>query len=191
MITIKGTAEELSHLLGAFVREVQFLEDRGIITPNKAESLPLNPDNSVNRGLEPEESGVTQAESFWGSPVPTSKPDKKKLYEEQMLKERSESGGIAWYHLVSAWSQNFATDGDQPDRAKIVTDMMNNHGRDVLFFISKHGGLTRAVQSVRAESSSKAESRLIAENIASVSSALGIGLSDFLEYDQESRTLNE
>jgi hypothetical protein len=191
MITIKGTAEELAHLFEAFIREVRFLEKRGIITPDDPVTTPLNSDSPLSRGLELEESGVTQAESFWGSPVPTSKPNKKKIYEEQMLKERSESGGIAWYHLVSAWSQNFAMDGDQPDRANILTDMMNNHGRDVLFFISKHGGLTRAVQSVRAESSSKAESRLIAENIASVSSALGIGLSDFLEYDQESRTLNE
>jgi hypothetical protein len=189
MITIKGTAEELAHLFEAFMREVQFLEKRGIITPDEPVTIPLNSDSTVNRNLEPEEAGITKAESFWGSPVPTSEPDQKKIYEEKMLKERSESGGIAWYHLVSAWAQNFATDGDQPDRAKIVTDMMNNHGRDVLFFLRKQGGLTRAVRSVRSDSASKAESRLIAENIASVSSALGIGLSDFLEYDQEARTL--
>ena len=88
MITIKGTAEELAHLFEAFMQELRFLEKQGIITSDEPAKIPLNSVSTVNRDLEPEEVGITKAESFWGSPVPTSEPDQKKIYEEKYLKNK-------------------------------------------------------------------------------------------------------
>tara|TARA_R110000751_G_scaffold242845_1_gene343108 strand:- start:4117 stop:4707 length:591 start_codon:yes stop_codon:yes gene_type:complete len=194
MIKIEGSGEELASL---FERCVDALMQRRLSARRQSESRPVIFERGENlSGVSAPVSGPTpgpvsgssKAESFWGAPVPTSAPDKKKLYQGQVMKERAESGGVAWYHLVSEWSKNFNTEGDQPDRATVVTDAMNSHGRDILFYARQQGGLTRTVRSVSPKLS-KAESRLIAENIASVSSALGIGLSDFLEYDQETRSI--
>jgi hypothetical protein len=194
-IKIEGSAEGLALLfdqcLSSVVQNLSFGADaEAQNTTDKVHSESVSSVLSSSRLRSARPSGPkepTKAESFWGSAVPSSEP-KVDLYQEQALKERAESGGVAWYHLVSEWSQNFGVEGEQPDRAKIVTDTMNDHGRDVIFYVRQQGGLTRCVRSV-APHLSKKESRLIAENIASVSSALGIALSDFLEYDQETRSI--
>lgn len=192
-IKIEGSAKDLAllfdHCLSSVVQNLFFSIDAKESKEGQPEATTVSrPSIPVPFARSVEVKEPTKAESFWGSAVPSSTPSASELYQDSVLKERAESGGVAWYHLVSEWSHNFGVEGDQPDRAKIVTDAMNDHGRDMIFYARQQNGLTRCVRSV-APQLSKAESRLIAENIASVSSALGIGLADFLEYDQETRSI--
>ena len=61
--------------------------------------------------------------------------------------------------------------------------------RNTIAFVQNAGGLTQAVSAV-APSMEARKRRLIAENIASVSSAMGVsGLADMLEYKKEYRNM--
>lgn len=199
MIEIKGTAEELALLFERVFLAAQGSGEQRAPTavpvayppPAEPAALPAAPaDRTPGKAYIRGETQPTTAESFWGSSVPGSGPADPvpKAYQDKMLRERVESGGVAFYHLVTTWAQNFNRKGKQPDRARAVAETMQEHGRDVFFFLRDVGGLTKAVRSV-SPNLGKAESRLIAENMASVSSALGVGLSDYLEYDQETRSI--
>ena len=90
--------------------------------------------------------------------------------------------------LVQAWAVNFGHDADpeaQPDRLKLLDDSMR-HFNAMLAFIHYSQGLTRAVRTVAPQTWTKHLCRKLAENIASVSSATGIGeLAAALEYTSE------
>jgi hypothetical protein len=188
-IKIEGSAEDLTHLFDRLLSSV--IQHLSSGTP--CIGTPVASVRETNELLGEDAWKIypndepTKAETFWGSPVPSSEPEGQ-VYQEKVLRERAESGGVVWYHLVTTWAQNFGESGKQPDRAKLLTDAMNDGGSDMIFYVRQQGGLTRCVRSV-APNLSKAQSRLIAENIASVSSALGIPLHDFLEYDKETRDI--
>lgn len=146
-------------------------------TPPSAESLPP-------AEMAPPRPLLTEAESFWNEPIPTSEPVK-----PDTRAARVQAGGVVFYHLVSTWGQNFGTEGVQPDRVKCLNDALTDESLEIFAFVQNAGGLTQAVSAV-APSMEARKRRLIAENIASVSSAMGVsGLADMLEYKKEYRNM--
>jgi len=185
MIRIEAEGTELVAVIRALAKamggstEVVLDENPSLTSPSSSPVLPSAPYTPP--------SVPTPAESFWSSEVSSSVP----LTDPQKdpRAEQVESGGIAWYHIVSTWSRNFGTEGEQPDRMKCITDTMLDESISVYAFVRNAGGLTQAVRSV-APQMTKRQSRLIAENIASVTSALGIvGLTEMLEYSKEYRKI--
>jgi hypothetical protein len=135
------------------------------------------------------------AESFWGESVPTS--DVKLLDIERGAREVREAeirqtGGVAFYYLVSNWSNGFGIPAaPQPDRVKLLEATMESEGGKILGFLRAVGGLTQAVMEVMPNLSHR-DTRLLAENIASVSSAVGWSdLADTLEYERKYREIGE
>jgi len=99
---------------------------------------------------------------------------------------------VAFYYLVNNWSNGFGIPGaSQPDRVKLLEATMESEGGKILGFLRSVGGLTQAVMDVL-PSLSHRDSRLLAENIASVSSAVGWSdLADTLEYDRKYREIGK
>jgi len=103
-----------------------------------------------------------------------------------------------WVHYVLMWLQNFDQEGEQPDRGeKTRTLGMNRYSGKVLKLVHALGGITQAVKDVgelayQANESARiadlgpderdALYRLVAENMAQVSSIFFADLSDLLEY---------
>jgi hypothetical protein len=96
------------------------------------------------------------------------------------------AGCDVWYGIIHAWEQGFGDEeADQPDRGELMIRAINTSATDIFAFLRYCNGLTRLVRTCRPDWST-VKSRLIAENIASVSSALGIpGIADHLEYTNE------
>jgi hypothetical protein len=90
--------------------------------------------------------------------------------------------------LVREWAVNFGHDQDpekQPKRLKLLDEALKRFGA-LMAFIHTCEGLTRAVRTVAPPTWTKKECRLLAENIASVASATGVGeFADHLEYTAE------
>lgn len=98
------------------------------------------------------------------------------------------SGYKVFKDFVDEWNTNFGIENtEQPDRAKLVTDTMSYHSKDILGFIKHYGGLTNAVFAVLEDTDmddrdDRMYNRLLAENIAQVSSILYPPLAETLEY---------
>lgn len=95
------------------------------------------------------------------------------------------AGCDIWYGILDRWLVNFDAEGEQHDRAKILLDTFSESSTEILAFLRYCGGLTRLVLTLKPELPKK-RIRHLAENIAQVSSALGLpGISDQLEYTRE------
>lgn len=220
MIRIEGGASELVSLLRGILglHPTSAQDPHGGVTPAAPQSettqqeapvVAALPDPATLAALTqaPAPPGITNnpkatpAESFWGGGLPTGSGaetdevaapmaapmDPKKDHRYELV----QNGGIAWYHLVSMWSTNFGTEGPQPDRGTALIELMTDEGVGIYAYLRREGGLTQAVRSVSPQLGTK-QSRLIAENIAQVSSAMGIsGLADLLEYTRQFRKLED
>jgi len=96
------------------------------------------------------------------------------------------AGCDVWYGIIHAWEQGFGDESaEQPDRGELMIRAINTAAADIFAFLRYCDGLTRVVRTCRPDWTT-VKARLIAENIASVSSALGIpGIADHLEYTNE------
>ena len=121
------------------------------------------------------------------SPAPWATPENNPLsHLPPPTPEQVREGCNAWLGLTSEWARGFGDEAvDQPDRAKLIVRTMEAHSRDLFAFLRHCQGLTALVRTVHPKWSKK-EARLIAENIASVTSAVGIPvIADYLEYTTE------
>jgi len=200
-ITLEGSPSDLADLLRRLVASGPLGSSHVLYPP--ADPVPVD---QLLRNLLPKPEPVrveptraspeeAAAENFWGEPVPTS--DVKRADIEQNVREAKEaeirqSGGVAFYYLVNNWSNGFGIPGaSQPDRVKLLEATMESEGGKILGFLRSVGGLTQAVMDVL-PSLSHRDSRLLAENIASVSSAVGWSdLADTLEYDRKYREIGK
>lgn len=125
------------------------------------------------------------------TPLPTP-PSAPAEAVPQFSEDQVNNGCAVFYALIEGWSQGFGVEGaEQPDRKTLLIRAIESSYLDLQAFLSHCQGLTRAVKTVAPESWSKVQARLIAENLASVSSALGIaGIADHLEYTNEYRQEN-
>jgi hypothetical protein len=102
--------------------------------------------------------------------------------------ESLSNGYETFKNFIDEWNTNFGIeDAEQPDRAKLVTDTMSYHSKDVLGFIKHSGGLTHSIFVVLPDTDledrdDRMYNRLLAENIAQVSSILYPPLAETLEY---------
>lgn len=183
MIRLEADGAELVAVIQALARAIRAEPGEAQAAPALLPA-PLIPTANPVISDGPPPAPTTTAESFWNEAVPSSEPPKR-----DTRAERAQAGGVVFYHLVSTWAQNFGTEGTQPDRAKCLTDAMTDESLELFAFIHNAGGLTQAVTSVAPQMAPR-QRRLIAENIASVSSALGItGLADMLEYTKQYRKM--
>ena len=117
--------------------------------------------------------------------------------EKDLLRaaEAAQEGSVIWAGFIQTWKQGFGIEGvPQPDRAKLLTETMTLYSLHTFAFIRACGGLTSAVINVSTMPSNpadrkewKKECRIIAENIAQVSSILCPPLCQFLEYPWKNR----
>lgn len=107
----------------------------------------------------------------------------------ERMKHAAKEGEIVFAYFIGEWARNFMSDGEQPDRGKLLTETMNMNSLEMLSFIRLSGGLTNAVIKVSSPSDKSVDQRefikkcrLIAENIAQVSSILYPPVAEHLEY---------
>ena len=106
---------------------------------------------------------------------------------QKSIKDTGE-GMEKFKEFIEAWSEGFGVkDADQPDRAKILNDTMSFYSGSIFKFIKNCGGLTHAIFGVLDDSDimdmdDRMHNRLLAENIAQVSSILYPPLAETLEY---------
>ena len=99
-----------------------------------------------------------------------------------------EIGKNVFNSFIKKWAVNWGEENtEQPDRAKLMNDTMSDYSLHVIRYIKQIGGLTSA--SMRAfptddyeDTDYRKRIRLLAENIAQVSSILCPPMSDLLEY---------
>ncbi len=132
-------------------------------------------------GVEPTAPVPALAATPAGAPFPAPP-------EEPADQKTVERGMSAFSDLMQAWAVNFGPDvapDAQPDRPKLLDRSMKDFSA-ILAFIHYCGGLTRAVRTIAPHKWDKRFCRLLAENLVSVSSAMGVGAySDALEYTPE------
>lgn len=122
------------------------------------------------------------------SPSPVLTVDEEKKIKRQA--EAAQEGALIFTGFVQTWRKNFGLEGtEQPDRASLMIEIMTMYSLPIFAFIRHCGGLTCAVLTVSkgpdTDSSSplfREDCRLIAGNIAQVSSILCPPLAQFLEY---------
>jgi len=108
---------------------------------------------------------------------------------EREIKAAAE-GQTVFAYFVEEWSKNFGVENsEQPDRAALLNQTCNHSSLQILSFLKMSGGLTNAVIRVSNPAEGFANQtefikhcRMIAENIAQVSSILFPPLAEFLEY---------
>lgn len=198
----EGSLEELRPLLALLQEQGFILQERsgangqrrsssdtleGVYRPVRTtgETRPtVPPHNDMWKGVPGEEWPLPDTD------LPTSdpKPDAPALRLPPQTSPHPEHvriGCDVWYGLLSQWLINFDIEGDQPDRAKILMDTFCDSSIEMLAFLRYCGGLTRLVLTLQPDLPKK-RIRHLAENIAQVSSALGLpGVSDSLEYSRE------
>lgn len=194
----EGSSEELQHLVH-LLRQQGFVDARQVSYQEAASRQEISAqehDPGVYRPVRPTEitaPTVNVPGEVWPAPevdLPTSdpKPDAPALRLPPQTSPHPEHvriGCDVWYGLLSQWLINFDIEGDQPDRAKILMDTFCDSSIEMLAFLRYCGGLTRLVLTLQPDLPKK-RIRHLAENIAQVSSALGLpGVSDSLEYSRE------
>jgi hypothetical protein len=104
-------------------------------------------------------------------------------------------GRTMWRELVSQWRVNFDIEGEQPDRAQLLSRIVNSHGGSIKAYLERYGttGATReaiATLDNRDPDSDdvRVEARILAENIHAVITLLVPGLS-YLELDRKNAAL--
>jgi hypothetical protein len=109
-----------------------------------------------------------------------------------------DEGEIAFKNFVDMWKTNFGVEGEQPNRAKHLQEMMNQYSIGVIRYLKEQQGLTKAVMHVNPPEDGnesyeyRKSSRLVAENIAQVCSILCPPISEFLEYPFKfNKTINQ
>ncbi len=96
----------------------------------------------------------------------------------------------AFTEFVKNWAINFNLDGtDQPDRVELLQQVMNYHSKGSVQLLQYMGGLTHTVAFCLYEKSldlvspeERHFSRLLAENMAQISSIVHPTLSEYLEH---------
>lgn len=101
-------------------------------------------------------------------------------------------GRDLWLALIEMWRQNFGVDAAQPDRVGTLQRVIQMGGSDLNKYLATKAGVTDATRDVLCEllqrpldKAIKKEARLLAENIAQVSSFHAPHLTEMLEYTRE------
>lgn len=137
--------------------------------------------------------GLDDVFNAFDKPAISKEPAKVVSYSEIQSKAKQENddwidGHDRFKDFIEEWSEGFGiTNAEQPDRAKILNEYMTYHSKNIFKFIKQYGGLTHAIFVVQDDSDindsdDRMHNRLLAENIAQVSSILYPPLSETLEY---------
>ena len=108
-------------------------------------------------------------------------------------------GRDLWLALIEMWRMNWGVeDAPQPDRVRILTNMLHMDGAALFTYLRAKAGITDATRDVLCEitqwpldNSIKREARLLAENIAQVCSFHAPEITEMLEYSAEFHILPE
>ena len=104
------------------------------------------------------------------------------------MDETTAIGKNVFRKFMLKWSEGFGeTDTPQPDRASLLNKTMSDYSLHVIRYVKSVGGLTHATMHVFPttnynETKYREKVRLLAENVAQVSSILCPPLSELLEY---------
>jgi hypothetical protein len=97
-------------------------------------------------------------------------------------------GKNVFNQFIKKWSQGFGdANAEQPDRADLMNKTMSDYSLHVIRYVRAYGGLTSVTMrafptSDYQDPTYRKKMRLLAENVAQVSSVLCPPLSDLLEY---------
>jgi len=108
--------------------------------------------------------------------------------QKDKVDEKMAEGMRYFSEFVDTWKINFRVENaEQPDRTKLMNEIMSYHSGAIMKFIKHCGGLTHAIFAVSEDDDindkdDRMHNRLLAENIAQVSSILFPPISELLEY---------
>jgi hypothetical protein len=137
--------------------------------------------------LEPEQSKTAAQSPTIDQDLRESQPDENERLER--MKHAAKEGEVIFAYFIGEWAMNFMAEGEQPDRGKLLNETMSLNSFEILSFIRLSGGLTNAIIKVSSPNDKLKDQRefikkcrLIAENIAQVSSILYPPIAEHLEY---------
>jgi hypothetical protein len=114
-------------------------------------------------------------------------------------KAKALHGRDLWLALIDMWRQGFGLDeAPQPDRVAVLLRILRVDGGAVFAYLRSRAGLTDATRDVLSEilqrpldAEAKRAARLLAENIAQVSSFYAPDLTERLEYTAEFHNIED